>query len=325
MNRSPMKAAAISWVIACGLLCGGASMLSAAPAAADPGTGGDNHGGRGADSGSESNDSSRSGRPGGHRLGGLRKPDSAVVGDTHRHPGHIGDFPGGHWHPGDHDWPHPGQPQSGWPCLPFPHLPPIVLPPLPPLHWPRAAIGDGVGIAAPPRLSIAGRPPAPEVGGGGGSGGVTGVPQTVLPVQPGEPGEPPAVSAAGGTIAPATLQPSPITMPPLIGLPPAFGPPMRPLGPGSEPGPRSGPRQESTTTRERPPATSAGAGTEAPPSTRVGYPRYLQEAKMGEIAAVALPGFAGLLGLTALGGVFGYRQAKAGHVVRTAGTTRFMQ
>jgi hypothetical protein len=62
-----------------------------------------------------------------------------------------------------------------------------------------------------------------------------------------------------------------------------------------------------------------------PPSTRVGYPRYLREAKMGEVAALALPGFAGLLALTALGGVVGYRQAKAGHVVRTAGTTRFMQ
>jgi hypothetical protein len=46
---------------------------------------------------------------------------------------------------------------------------------------------------------------------------------------------------------------------------------------------------------------------------------------MGEVAMLALPGFAGILALSALGGVFGYRQAKAGHVVRPAGTTRFMQ
>jgi hypothetical protein len=46
---------------------------------------------------------------------------------------------------------------------------------------------------------------------------------------------------------------------------------------------------------------------------------------MGEVALLALPGFAGILALTALGGVVGYRQAKAGHVVRTVRTNRFMQ
>ena len=33
----------------------------------------------------------------------------------------------------------------------------------------------------------------------------------------------------------------------------------------------------------------------------------------------------GLLALTALGGVVGYRQARAGQLVRAAGTARFLQ
>ncbi|MBB3601256.1 hypothetical protein FHT40_000889 [Mycolicibacterium sp. BK556] len=324
----------------------------AAPAAAEPGTVDNSHGGRGDHGGSNSNDP----RPGGHRPGGPRKPrgtdvrpgttrpDTGIFGGPRRHAG----LPGGHWHPGmpghhhglpgDHGWPHHGWPGHSWPGddwpnpgWPFPHFPPIVLPPLPPLpplHWPRAATGDGVGVegvARPPSLSI-GRPPE-AVGGGGNGGGIDYRPQTIPPPgEPGQPGEPPVASAESGTVGPSSLEPPPITMPPLIGLPaPAFPAPMRPIGPGAEPGPRTGPGRESPIARERPPATSAGAGTEMPPSTRVGYPRYLQEAKMGEVAALALPGFAGILGLTALGGVVGYRQARAGHVVRTAGTSRFMQ
>ena len=270
---------------------------------------------------------------------GATRPDDGVVAGSRRHRG----LPGAHWHPGlpgHHDWSHPGMPgYHGWPHhdwpdsdgpysgWPFPPFPPIVLPPLPPLHWPRAATGDGVGIvgaARPPSLSI-GRPPEAVGGGGGGGARIDLRPRTIPPGEPGQPGEPPVISAEDGTVGPAGVEPPPITMPPLIGLPPAFPAPMRPIGPGAEPGPRTGPGREPATTRERPPATSAGAGTEMPPSTRVGYPRYLREAKMGEVAALALPGFAGLLALTALGGVVGYRQAKAGHVVRTAGTTRFMQ
>nr|WP_240163200.1 hypothetical protein [Mycolicibacterium sphagni] len=342
-----MKAAAISWVIACGLLCGGTGMLGAPMSAADPGTVGNSHGGPDANGRSDSNDARPGGRPGAHRPGGPRKPrgtdtkpgttrpDGGVVADSRRYHG----LPDGHWHPGmpgHHGWPHHGWPDSdgphsGWPFPHFPHFPPIVLPPLPPfppLHWPRAEVGDGVGIvgvARPPSLGIGQAPEAVGGGGGGGGGRIDLRPRTIPPGEPGQPGEPPAVSAEDGTVGPASLEPPPITMPPLIGLGPVSPPLIRPIGPGAEPGPRTGPGRESTTTRERPPATSAGAGTEMPPSTRVGYPRYLREAKMGEVAALALPGFAGILALTALGGVVGYRQAKAGHVVRSAGTTRFVQ
>lgn len=43
-----------------------------------------------------------------------------------------------------------------------------------------------------------------------------------------------------------------------------------------------------------------------------------------EIAAVALPGVAGLLFLTFSGGMIGYRQANSARFVRTAGAERFL-
>ena len=40
---------------------------------------------------------------------------------------------------------------------------------------------------------------------------------------------------------------------------------------------------------------------------------------------VALPGLAGIVGITALGGFLGYRQAKVGYILRAAGSARFLQ
>ena len=51
----------------------------------------------------------------------------------------------------------------------------------------------------------------------------------------------------------------------------------------------------------------------------------LPSATLAQLAAVALPGLAGIVALTALGGFLGYRQAKAGYVLRAAGTARFLQ
>ncbi|KAA0105600.1 hypothetical protein [Mycolicibacterium sp. P1-5] len=315
-------------------------MLGATPAAASPGTIGNSDGTQGAHSESDSNDASGHRREGRRRHNGPHKPRTGDVTTGAVRPGSgvasgprqslqpADQMPSGASHPDYPSWHN-----SAWPCLPLPQFPPIVLPPLPPLpplplpplYWPRAAIGDGVGVPAPPSARIASPPEA--AGGGGGSGGlIDAAPRTIPPPgEPGEPGEPPVISASSGAVGPAGIEPPPITMPPLIGLPPVFEAPMRPLGPGAEPGPRSGPGRESAQTRERPPATSAAAGTEVPPSSRVGYPKYLQDAKIGEVAAVALPGFAGLLALTGFGGFLGYRQAKAGHLVRAAGTTRFTQ
>lgn len=327
-----MSAAAISWVIACGLLCGGVGVLAAAPAAAEPGTVGNSDREHRAHRGSDSNARQpRDGRRGHHGplqpsaerlLPGTVRPDGGVAPGSRRVAEPVVQIPRAAWHPthnGDH---------SGWPCLHFLALPPFgfPLPPLslPPPQWPHNPLDDGVGIAAPPRLRIAS---PPEAAGGGSSGGlIDAAPRTPPPPGvPGEPAEPPVISAERGAVGPTGLEPAPITMPPLIGLPPAFPAPLRPAGPAAEPVPRGGPGRESATVRERPPATSAGAGAEGPASSRVGYPQYLRDAKIGEVAAVALPGFAGLLVLTGLGGILGYRQAKAGHVVRVAGTTRFMQ
>jgi hypothetical protein len=69
-----------------------------------------------------------------------------------------------------------------------------------------------------------------------------------------------------------------------------------------------------------PPAGGADAG-----GYRAGYADYLRVADTTEIAAVAVPGTTGLVALTALGGVLGYRQAKAGRALRANGTARFLE
>lgn len=55
-----------------------------------------------------------------------------------------------------------------------------------------------------------------------------------------------------------------------------------------------------------------------------GYPRVLTGPTLAEIAAVALPGLAGLMLVTFGGAVIGYRQANSLRFVRTAGAERFL-
>ncbi|MGE2837179.1 hypothetical protein [Mycobacterium sp. SMC-4] len=55
-----------------------------------------------------------------------------------------------------------------------------------------------------------------------------------------------------------------------------------------------------------------------------GYPRLLTSPTLAQIAAVALPGLAGLLLVTLGGSVIGYRQANSLRYVRTAGAERFL-
>jgi hypothetical protein len=83
-------------------------------------------------------------------------------------------------------------------------------------------------------------------------------------------------------------------------------------------------------TAEPPPArqplpATAGTNVAIPASSyRVGYGEYLRTARTSQIAALAVPGLAGILVLTGAGGFVGYRQAKAGRGVRLIGTVRFM-
>ena len=60
-------------------------------------------------------------------------------------------------------------------------------------------------------------------------------------------------------------------------------------------------------------------------SYRIGYTEYLRTAGLPQVAALAVPGLAGIMVLTGAGGLVGYRQAKAGHAVRVSGSARFIE
>jgi hypothetical protein len=107
---------------------------------------------------------------------------------------------------------------------------------------------------------------------------------------------------------------------PRPGIPAAPLPPVTPHRGSSAPPPPppSGQRQQP------PPAFSAGNQASVAPSYRMGYMEYLRAAGLGQVAAVAVPGFTGILILTSAGGLIGYRQARAGHTMRTGNTARFM-
>ncbi|MCW2556643.1 MAG: hypothetical protein JWP55_607 [Mycobacterium sp.] len=105
---------------------------------------------------------------------------------------------------------------------------------------------------------------------------------------------------------------------PRPGIPAAPLPPANP-GAGAPP-PAPPPAQKQQT----PPAFSAGNQASVAPSYRMGYMEYLRAAGFGEVAAVAVPGFTGILILTGAGGLIGYRQARAGSTMRTGNTARFM-
>jgi hypothetical protein len=65
-----------------------------------------------------------------------------------------------------------------------------------------------------------------------------------------------------------------------------------------------------------------------PTSFRVGYADYLRAATVGELAVVALPGTAGIVVITALGGLLGFRQARAMQALppaNIANVVRFLQ
>lgn len=105
--------------------------------------------------------------------------------------------------------------------------------------------------------------------------------------------------------------------------PAAAGPPDAPaaapapavFGPSAPAGPLAAPA----------PPPRAPEGVAPPPDRTPARLPDLPSANLGDIAAVALPGLAGIAALTVLGGFLGYRQAKAGYVLRAAGTARFLQ
>lgn len=159
-------------------------------------------------------------------------------------------------------------------------------------------------------------PPVADSGGGG-----------VDPVSAGVTAEPPVLQA------PLVIAPLPIPIP-------AAPPPVAPLGTaGSAPvadaaaaGVRAPVIRGSLqpTTSLQPTAEPNNRATVSMMSTsgqaaRLGYPRYLREPTTGELALLALPGVAGLLVLTASGGVIGYRQANSARLFRAQSAARFLR
>jgi len=118
---------------------------------------------------------------------------------------------------------------------------------------------------------------------------------------------------------------APLSVPVIVTTPAGLG--AVPTGAGTGPRLPAAPRQG---TAQPPPArqplpATAGSNVAMPASSyRVGYGEYLRTAGPSQIAALAVPGLAGILVLTGAGGFVGYRQAKSGRAVRTAGTARFV-
>ncbi len=185
---------------------------------------------------------------------------------------------------------------------------------------------------------------SPGAGGGGGGGGgpslalppVSGPPKAAEQAPTGMPDEldelpevrvgaddAGAPAGLGGPTAPAApFAAVPVPGPP-VGSPPEGAPP--PAGPaitGHVPAVPAVPRP---TPDERPASAAPEAvPTFVPDGFRAGYATYLRSASIGEVAGLAALGVSGLAAATAVGGLIGFRQAKAGLAVRAAGTARFL-
>jgi hypothetical protein len=179
-----------------------------------------------------------------------------------------------------------------------------------------------------------GQPP----GGGGGGGG------TAPEVPSGRPGPPPQMQLPPELMPPASEPPGPSVIDSVPGVGVAAELPIPPItlpvivapaigvgggSPGAPnapvlPGTPRGATAEPPAGREPLPA-NVGSNIAVPASSyRIGYTDYLRSAGLSQVAALAVPGVAGMLVLTGAGGLVGYRQAKAGHAVHTNGTARFV-
>jgi hypothetical protein len=196
-----------------------------------------------------------------------------------------------------------------WPC----HWP--VVPPAPrPDTEPEGSSGGGIAVGpvtVPPVV------PQAQI-----SGGVQRAASSLieLPLIDAAPIEAAPPEASPAQLAPLPAVPAPVPAPflaPVQSPPPPVAVPPNPVGPAAPAASAPPPR--------RSPVAVAGP-TVAPPSLhRVGYPDALRNADAAALATNALPGLAVILGMTMVGGLIGYRQAKAGSVLRAAGAARFLQ
>jgi hypothetical protein len=114
-----------------------------------------------------------------------------------------------------------------------------------------------------------------------------------------------ALSKPAGVSLPAELGPMGMDVPQAPGVTPAL--------PKIEPPHFTSPPNGNATTLSDPVAF------------RAGYSDYLRNAGMAQVTAVAVPGAAAILLFTLGGGFIGYRQARAGHVIRAKGISRFLR
>jgi hypothetical protein len=120
----------------------------------------------------------------------------------------------------------------------------------------------------------------------------------------------------------------PIVVPPVILSP--MVPPAPAIGPVVTPPPEVHPPSLTPSPRtDRQPAPVGEFGPKGIPATfRAGYADYLRAATVGEVAAVALPGTAGIFVITGLGVLVGLRQARAAQALppaNIANILRFLQ
>jgi hypothetical protein len=129
-----------------------------------------------------------------------------------------------------------------------------------------------------------------------------------------------------GTIVPQVLTPSGRT--PMASAPPPSAPKVFAAGAGPLPrdftsAPPAAPGKPNPPAEPRH-VFAADDHIVAAPDFRPGYPDYLRAAGLSEVAAVAVPGFAGIVTLTAAGGMVGYRQARA-HTLAPSRASRFVE
>lgn len=169
----------------------------------------------------------------------------------------------------------------------------------------------------PPTTTAAPAPPLPRD-----TGGDEDVPAAIGSLLD-EPGPPPsAVDVSSGLPVVVPMPPVPV---PVIAVPPA----VAGSGPSGAPTPEPpGVAPRSVTAHQppvhRPPPASVEDPAAVPVNFRIGYREYLRTAGVAQIAAVAVPGTVGILLLTALGSVVGYRQAKAGRAGYPGSVARFV-
>ena len=292
MNRCRRCATVISGAITAGVLFGGVGVVAVTPAGADPAASADSAGTDAAATGGRNTSNAT-----GERRPRARSSSPMQSGPAVSDPG-AGRGLGGRVRPAPEGAKGEIEDEIAeqWPCHWLPFIEPV-RPPVP------AGVDNGSWLAFPGPVAVTA--PVAQLAGG------------VAPALPGldlalappaaRSAAAAATPAAAAVVAPEFVPPEPSSSAPAeVARPaavPLAGPPSRASGP--------------------PPLTRPAASP--PEAVRLGYPEYLRQATMTELASVALPGLAAILGLTALEGLLGYRQAKAGYLLPAAGAGRFLR